>query len=125
MFEILNNSRKYKNNIALIYGEKNISYGNLVFESNKIQKFINSNTVSLLVADNYSDFVVGYLAFLRKKNTINIIVDSSFSIEFIDKIIKSFKPNYIYSSKLEEHLDRQFRKISTYNAFTLHSTNFP
>ena len=58
MFEILKNSRKYKNNIALIYGEKNISYSNLVFESNKIQKFINSNTVSLLVADNYSDFVV-------------------------------------------------------------------
>ena len=40
MFKILNNSKKYKNNIALIYVEKNISYDNLVFESNKIQKFI-------------------------------------------------------------------------------------
>ena len=67
MFKILNKSKKYKNNIALIYEEKNISYANLIFESNKIQKFINSNTVSLIVADNHSDFVVGYLAFLSHK----------------------------------------------------------
>ena len=66
MFEILENARKYKNNIALICGEKKISYGNLFFASNELQKIINSNTVSLLVADNYSDFVVGYLAFLNK-----------------------------------------------------------
>ena len=125
MFEILENARKNKNNIALICGEKKISYGNLFFASNELQKIINSNTVSLLVADNYSDFVVGYLAFLNKKNTINIIVDSSFSVEFIDKIIKSFKPNYIYSSKLEKHLDKQFQKIRTYNSFSLYCTNLP
>ena len=92
-----------QNQVALINENESISYRELIKQSDKIKKVIESNSIVLLIADNSSAFVVGYVAFLSKEKTINILVDNSFSDEFIVKIIKSYKPNYIYVSKTKKY----------------------
>ena len=96
MLKILNNIQTYKNQIALVTDSDCLSYRDLIKQSDKIKKQIKLNSVVLLVADNSSDFVVGYISFISKEKTINILADNSFSIEFLEKIIKNYEPNYIY-----------------------------
>ena len=56
MFKVFNNIDKFNNNTALISSQKFISYNNLFLESKKIEKLLESNSVSLLIADNHIDF---------------------------------------------------------------------
>ena len=73
-----------------------ISYEDLLKTSELLEKKIHQNSVSLLIAENNIDFVKGYVGFLNKKNNISILVDESFSIEFLQKIISLYQPNYIF-----------------------------
>ena len=84
MGELFNNINKFSNSTALI-DEKldKISYSDLIEKSDEIKKKIKLNSVALLVGDNSAEFVIGYLAFLRKKKIISILLDNSFSNEFI------------------------------------------
>ena len=68
MGELFNNINKFSNSTALI-DEKldKISYSDLIEKSDEIKKKIKFNSVALLVGDNTAEFVIGYLAFLRKK----------------------------------------------------------
>ena len=92
MSELFQNINKFSNSTALIdekLGE--VSYSDLVEKSDEIKKKLNSNSIALLIADNSSEFVIGYIAFLTKKKIISILVDNSFSNEFISKIFFSIQ----------------------------------
>ena len=125
MFKVFNNIDKFNNNTALISSQKFISYNNLFLESKKIEKLLESNSVSLLIADNHIDFIIGYVAFLNKKNIITILVDNTFAEDFINKILKKFQPDYIYSSKQSEYFNLKLRRIVNYNSYFLYKTDFP
>lgn len=123
MVKIFRNFYKYKNSIALIDNKfGNFTYKDLLYNSAKINKLIKSNSVALLIADNNSEFVLGYVAFLSKKNIISILVDSSFSIEFILKMIKNYKPNYIYAPKETMYLKKNYVQILDFNSYTIFQT---
>lgn len=124
MLKILNNIQTYKNQIALVTDSDCLSYRDLIKQSDKIKKQIKLNSVVLLVADNSSDFVVGYISFISKEKTINILADNSFSIEFLEKIIKNYEPNYIYVSKNNKYFEKKYQKILNYNSYTLFETDF-
>ena len=51
-------------------------------------------SVIVIIADNCLDFITGYLAAINKKNTITILLDKSFSLDYIEKVI-SFCINLI------------------------------
>ena len=73
MSELFKNLNKFNNTIALIdekFGK--ISYSDLIEKSCEIKKKISSNSIALLVADNSSEFVMGYIAFEEEKNYFNI-----------------------------------------------------
>ena len=113
-----------QNQVALINENESISYRELIKQSDKIKKEIESNSIVLLIADNSSAFVVGYVAFLSKEKTINILVDNSFSDEFIVKIIKSYKPNYIYVSKTKKYFEKKYKNILDYDSYIVFKTSF-
>ena len=113
-----------QNQVALINENESISYRELIKQSDKIKKEIESNSIVLLIADNSSAFVVGYVAFLSKEKTINILVDNSFSDEFIVKIIKTYKPNYIYVSKTKKYFEKKYKNILDYDSYIVFKTSF-
>ena len=88
MSNLFDNLEKFKNSTALVdekFGK--ISYAKLVSDSEAIEEKLSSNSIALLIADNNYEFVTGYVAFLKKKNVISIIVDKSFSSKFILDIV--------------------------------------
>ena len=78
------------NSIALI-DEKigNFKYKDLINQINITKDKIKNNSIVLLIADNTAPFVLGYVSFLKLKNVINILLDISFSEDFINDVIKS------------------------------------
>ena len=128
MVNLFDNLKKFKNSTALIdekFGK--ISYAKLASDSKLIEKKLNANSIALLIADNNYEFVAGYVAFLRKKKIISIIIDNSFSENFFSDIVLKYKPNYIYcSKKFKIDLNKNFIKntaIKFFN-FVIYETNF-
>ena len=67
MSKIFNNFSIFKSKVALISENYNVSYYDLINQSEKIKKNIKSKTISLIIAQNNPNFIIGYVAFLRKK----------------------------------------------------------
>lgn len=128
MSNLFKDLKKNKKKISLIdekFGE--ISYSHLVSEAEKVQNKITSNSVALLISDNRSEFVTGYIAFLQKKNVISIIIDQTFSINFILKIISLYKPNYFFcSNKLKDNFKKlvDLNIIYNFQDFSIYRTNY-
>jgi acyl-coenzyme A synthetase/AMP-(fatty) acid ligase len=102
---MIENLLKKSNKIALIddkFGE--ISYSNLKKETESISNLLESNSLTLLIADNKYEFIKGYLGFLKKKKTISILLDISLSDKFYQKIFKKYKPNYVFCPRSKNHL---------------------
>ncbi len=125
MSELFKNLNKFNNTIALIdekFGK--ISYSDLIEKSCEIKKKISSNSIALLVADNSSEFVMGYIAFLRKKKIISILVDNSFTNEFISKIFFTYKPNYLFCPKKFGTYFKNMDNIINFKEYVIFRTNF-
>jgi long-subunit acyl-CoA synthetase (AMP-forming) len=128
MSNLFDNLKKFKNSTALVdekFGK--ISYAKLILDSEAIEEKLRSNSIALLIADNNYEFVTGYVAFLKKKNVISIIVDNSFSYEFISDIVIKYKPNYIFCSKnFEINFDKNLIKNNVVNLlnYVIYKTNF-
>ena len=125
MVKIFKNFYKNQDSIALIDNQfGNFKYKDLLYNSDKIKKIIKSNSVALLIADNNSEFVAGYVAFLSKKNIISILVDRSFSIEFILKMINSYKPNYIFTPKDLVFNKKNYEEIFNFKSYGIFKTKY-
>ena len=68
----------------------------------------------VIIADNCLDFITGYLAAINKKNTITILLDKSFSLNYIEKVISLYKPNIVFSP-----LNLSFSKLKILSFFNL------
>ena len=100
MKSLFNNFYKFSNSIALIDEKyEKITYSTLIRCSDEIKSKLKSKSVAVLISNNNADFIYGYIAFLKKKNIISILVDISLSKEFILDVISSYKPNYILCPK--------------------------
>ena len=125
MGELFNNINKFSNSTALI-DEKldKISYSDLIEKSDEIKKKIKFNSVALLVGDNSAEFVIGYLAFLRKKKIISILLDNSFSNEFISKIFFLYKPNYLFCPKKLKINYKSLFNVINFSEYAIYQTNY-
>lgn len=96
---MFNNLEKFKNNIALIdNNDKEYSYNRVVELVNLINNTIQKHSLILIIASNDVECIIGYVSFVRSNNVI-ILLDHSFKVAYAEKIIKKYKPNYIFSPK--------------------------
>ena len=124
MSKIFNNLGKYKEKIGLIdIDSKEYSYKEIVERVKKINKKINKNSLVLLIASNIFESIVGYIAFAQNKN-ITILLDENFNKEFIEKIIESYKPSFVYKPKKIVLKNINKKKIYNGNKYELIKTNF-
>lgn len=94
--------------------QKSITKGALNKKIKIITNFFYDYSVIVIIADNCLDFIAGYLAALNKKNTITILLDKSFSLNYIEKVISLYKPNIVLSP-----LNLNFSKLKIYSFFNL------
>ena len=90
---------KYKNNIAIIDKEhSDLSYKQVLKESNKIKKKIKIKSLILIISENTLGSLLAYI-FCIINNHVAIIIDSKTDKKNILKVFKNYEPNYIFLSK--------------------------
>ena len=110
-YQIGGNKKKV---IIVDENQKNISKGEFDKKIKTISNFFYDYSVIVIIADNCSDFIAGYLAALNRKNTITILLDKSFSLNYIEKVISLYKPNIVFSP-----LNLSFSKLKILSFFNL------
>ena len=92
------NIHKFGNKIAIddkLYGQ--CSYKDLINYSNKLKINISEKNICLLICGNNLESIVGYLTFMNSNKIVTLLVDKSFKVEFMNKIIEAYKPKYIFA----------------------------
>jgi long-chain acyl-CoA synthetase len=124
MIEYFKKLSKYKERTALIDGENNVSYDEIIKSSKNLNEKICENSVSLLIADNNVNFIKGYIGFLNKKKNISILIDESFNKDFFGKVISLYRPNYIFLPFKFKKIFKEFDTIHKINDYIVLKTYF-
>ena len=124
MNKLFDNLEEFKSKIALVdTNGKEFSYKEILAKINYINSKIQQKSLILIIVSNSSESIIGYISFIRS-NHISILLDKSFKLEYVKKIIKKYRPNYIFSPKkyLDEY-DKNHKIISLEN-YNLIKTNY-
>ena len=96
MSKLFKNLKKFNNKIALIgLDEKKYSYKEILKKVEYIGSKIENGSLIVMIADNDVSSIMGYISFIRSNN-VTILLDKSFKIEYIQKIISKYEPNYLF-----------------------------
>ena len=96
MSKLFKNLKKFNNKIALIgLDEKKYSYKEILKKVEYIDSKIENGSLIVMIANNDAASIIGYISFIRSNN-VTILLDKSFKIEYIQKIISKYKPNYVF-----------------------------
>ena len=96
MSKLFKNLKKFNNKIALIcFDEKKYSYKEILKTTEQIDSKIENRSLIVMIADNDVASIMGYVSFIRSNN-VTILLDKSFKIEYIQKIISKYKPNNLF-----------------------------
>ena len=99
---------KYNKNIAIIDKKySDLSYKQVLIETDEIKKEIKNRSLILIVAENSLGSLLAYI-FCIINNHAGIIIDSKTTKQNILKIFKNYQPNYIFLSKKKKSI---FKKI--------------
>jgi len=90
---------KYKENIAIIDKKySNLSYKQVLTETNEIKKKVKNRSLILIVSENSLGSLLAYI-FCIINNHVGIIIDSKTTNQNILRIFKNYQPNYVFLSK--------------------------
>ena len=117
MQKIFLNLKKYNNKIAFIDNNfKKYNYSFIINYEKKFKKCVKNRSLILMIGSNQAASAIGYISFLRL-NYILILLDESFTNEYIKKLIQIYKPEYIYGE------DQRLKQINL-ESFKLRCLNF-
>ncbi len=92
---ILNNFSKFSKKIAVISdSKKKYTYQDLLNKIEIHSRLFKKKSVVLIICENNEATLFSYLS-IFKKNFLGILIPSNLDLEFINKIVKNFNPNYI------------------------------
>lgn len=96
------NLSNYKKKIAIVSeNEEPISYSTLEEKVNKIKNKIRKKSLIFILSSNSLDSILVYLASL-KHNCVCLLLDNDIIDKTLNKLIKKYKPNYIFTDKLNK-----------------------
>lgn len=91
---------KSKKKIIIIDENNNkISEYQLYKKVEASSKYFKDYSVVAIIADNSLDFITCYVAAMNKSNVITLLLDETFSKNYIQNLIKLYKPHYVFCPK--------------------------
>ena len=93
---------KFQKRVALIDAKTNeqSTYKQLIKRIKYYDQFIDDNSVIMIIVSNNINTIEFYLACLNsKKKCITMVLDETFNKNYIETIIKKYKPNLIFNPK--------------------------
>ena len=124
MQKIFFNLKKYHNKIAFIDNNfEKYNYSFIIDHAKKFKKCIKNRSLILMIGSNQAASAIGYISFL-KLNYILILLDESFSDQYIKKLIQIYKPEYIYGEDQRlKQINLKDHKLKCLN-FLLYKTKY-
>ena len=123
MSKLFKNLGKFKSKIALIdSGHKQYSYKYILDKAKYINGKIKKGSLILIIASNNVESIIGYISFIRSNNT-SILLDKSFKLDYVKKIITKYRPNYIFTPKGYLDALEKVCKIMSWEDYHLIKTN--
>ena len=112
MQKIFSNLEKHHNKIAFIDNNlKKYNYSLIIDYAKKFKKSLKNKSLILMIGSNQPASAIGYISFLRLNYTL-VLLDESFSDQYIKKLIKIYKPEYIYGEDQRlEQIDIKDHKL--------------
>ena len=92
---IITKTKKFSSRILFLQENRKVTYKSLYKNCEKKINFLNFGNLILIVADNSLDFFEIYF-YALKNNIPQILVDQNTNEDDVIKIIKSYKPNYVF-----------------------------
>ena len=114
MFLLNNINTKNKKTALITENNKQISYSELNNYINRFNKNLQKRSLVFLICKNNLESIVGYLSLL-KKNCVISLLDEKISEKLLKKLIRDYKPDYIFLSKNKKYNLNNFSQV--YNFF--------
>lgn len=92
----------FKKKIAIVQDDKSYKYNDLISYSKKFSRLIKKNSLIVLIARNEIESISFYISCIINGYFL-IILDESSDIDFFSRVIKNFKPNFIFYPR--EYID--------------------
>jgi len=86
---------KYNENTALIVDNNSVTYKEIIDFSKVVKKKITQRSLVFLLCKNEEASVLGYISFILNK-IVPILLDSSIELNRLQKLIKTYQPNYLW-----------------------------
>ena len=113
IFDSLN---KYKNNIAIINQQEKITYNLLNDLTEKIN--FGQNKLILILSDNNIETVILYVSAIKSKSSVYLI-DNKCDDKFLNRTIKSYKPDIIAFPKKKNINNKGYYSTSTFRGYII------
>ena len=117
--KILSGLKKHKSKIALILGEKKITYLKLDKLSESLSQSLKKNILTFLICENDIESIIFYLSNLKHQSTI-LLLEKNITKVNLKGLVNKYQPQYIFHKKNKDYeLDNFYlkRKFMNYNLF--------
>ena len=120
LFDKLHN---FKNRVALIDNNgKKLRYLEILKFVNELEKRIKKKSLVLILADNKIGSIISYICCVKLKY-VAILIDKKISENDLKKLLKFYKPNYVFSAEEFSLLNINHKKIYNIYDSCLYHTN--
>ena len=109
---------KFRKNVAFV-DEKNNTYfyNDLLNDVKEFNQHTNNRSIILIIGSNSYEVMVAYVHSIRNK-LVPILIDDKTDVQYIEKIVKQYFPEYIYipnTKKIVFDLYKKKEKFRNYN----------
>ena len=93
---LFNRIEKFGSNICFIdENKKKVLYNDVFNKNETLCKNLQSRNLIVVLAENQTEFIVGYMGFFRK-GLVQMLLDSKITNNLLKDIIKTYVPKYIF-----------------------------
>ena len=119
--KFLDNLKNYNNKIAVTTEEgKNISYKELLKETDKLKKFLDTKNKSLvfLIGKNNLETIISYISSIHSDHAVALL-DEKIDSELLENLIIKYRPDFVISEKNKKIKSQEFSLFSDYYNFKI------
>ena len=113
----LNKLEQFKSKTCLVINNEEITYKNILDYSLTISKKIKEKSLVVIICENSYEIIASYIACI-KTNSVIIFVDQSLSQLNFNKVITTYKPEYIFCRK-KKLINLNYKLVDSFGLFNL------
>ena len=122
-----NRIEKFGSNICFIdENKKKVLYNDVFNKSETLCKNLQSRNLIVVLAENQTEFIVGYMGFFRK-GLVQMLLDSKITNNLLKDLIKTYVPKYIFlPTHRKDDIENYevMNKMNNYVLLKLNKDNF-